>query len=98
MYMSALLACVSLHCIQTWCQQKMEEAPDPPDLELWVVVSNRVGAENGTQILCKRNNCSQLWRHDFTALCYMILAKRMGFELCLWPWVEKWFSELSRKF
>lgn len=31
---------------------------DPLELELWRIVSYRVGAENRTQVLCKSNKCS----------------------------------------
>lgn len=49
MSMSILTRCMSVHHMHVWC---LGRVPDPLELELWMIVSCHVGAENQSQVLC----------------------------------------------
>lgn len=85
-----------MHHVLASCLWKSEESIE---LELWMVVRHRVGAENRTCILCKNSKCSESLSHLYS-LCWAFLFvwDRAHTLLCSSGWPSTLNSLLNATF
>lgn len=55
MHIRVLPACMYVHMCKPGAHRSQDSGLDPLELELWMVVSYHVGAENGTWVVQKSN-------------------------------------------